>query len=238
MTALTYATFVTTLANFMVVPEADTDFQQAIPTIVNDAELRLYRDLDLLQTQVTSTGTLTTGTRIFNLPTTNGSVVVVENINVITPAGVTNPESGTRNPLWPMSIEAISMLYPSVSGSTIPTYFAMLDQERIVLGPWPAAAYTVEVQHSIRPNQLSSTQATTLLSTYYPDLLIAASMVAAAGYQKNFGSMVDDPKAAVSWETHYQTLLQAAMIEEQRKKFQGPGWSSDGPTPMATPPRT
>lgn len=229
MTTLTYSDYVTTIANLLVVEPSNAEYLQIIPSMINDAELRLYRDLDLLQTYQISTGAMTAGNRNFNLPTANGFPVVVETINVITPAG-TEPESGTRVPLWPISYEAINMMFPSVTGSGTPQYMAMLDQDSIVVGPWPNGAYVVEVQNTIRPGQLSSSQVTTLLSTYFPDLLVAASMVFGAGYQKNFGAAVDDPKASVTWESHYQSLLMSAAVEEQRKKFQGPGWSSSGPT--------
>lgn len=95
----------------------------------------------------------------------------------------------------------------------------MLDQDEALVGPWPDAAYTVEVVGSVRPPQLSASVATSPLSVFFPDLLIAASMVFAAGYQRNFGSAVDDPKMAVTWESHYQALLPAAKGEEARKIF-------------------
>mgnify|MGYP001570248690 CR=1 FL=1 len=97
---------------------------------------------------------------------------------------------------------------------------------------------TVEVVGSIRPAPLSSSNVTTLLSTYWPDLLLAAMMVRAAGYQKNYGQGVDDPKMAMSWEQHYKELLAGADVEEMRKKFTSEGWSSDDPAKIATPPRT
>ena len=70
-----------------------------------------------------------------------------------------------------------------------------------------------------------------------PDLFIAASMVFANGYMKNFSAMADDPQAPVTWEKHYQTLKQSAMEEEFRKKFGSQGWTSKQPNPIATPPR-
>lgn len=237
MTALTYSTYLSTLSTLLVVSSADADFQTVLPSIINDAELRIYRDLDLLNTSTRSTTTLTAGNRNLTLPSYNGTVVVCDELNVITPVS-TQPDSGTRNQLVPASDEMLNALWPSVTGSTVPQYWAMVNQDTIILGPWPDAAYTVEVVHTIRPNALSSTNTTTLLSVYFPDLLIAASMVFGAGYQKNFGAAVDDPKAAITWEGHYQTLLQSAQVEEARKSFTSQGWSDKQPAPLVTPPRT
>lgn len=237
---LTYAQFVTSLANLLPVAESDPGFVTVLPNIIADAELRLYRSLDLLDTSARdSSSTFTTLTRNFNLPTSIGTFIVTDEINVITPAGTTNPELGTRVQLVPTGEEMLNALWPSVNGSTVPQYFAMVDQDLIIVGPWPDAAYTVEVVGTQRPAPLSATNTTTVLSTFFEDLLISAAMVFAAGYQKNFGSGSDDPKMAQSWETHTQMLLADAKTEEARKIFTGQGWSDKSPIPASTtPPRT
>src|SRR2546422_1054302 len=121
MTELNYSTYVTALSTEMVVPISDTNFQAILPTIITNAELRVYRELDLIDTTVRdSSATFTLSTRNFALPSTNGTFIVCEQLNVITPAGTTNPELGTRNPLIPMSIDTLDFLWPSSSGSTLP----------------------------------------------------------------------------------------------------------------------
>ena len=64
---------------------------------------------------------------------------------------------------------------------------------------------------------------------------LAASMIEASAWMRDFGGMSDDPKMALSWESHYQTLLKSALEEEARKKGQGPGWQPFSPTPEAKP---
>ena len=97
---LTYSTFVTDLANLLVVPSTDANYQTVLGNIIDDSEQRIYRDLDLLNTRFTdSTGTLTTGSRSFTLPSSINTFVVDERINVLTPVGTNNPDNGTRNPL-------------------------------------------------------------------------------------------------------------------------------------------
>jgi len=239
MAGLTYTTYVSSLANLLPVPTNDPGFQSALPNIIDDAEQRLYRELDLIDTSVRdSSASFTPGNRNFTLPSTNGTFIVTQEINAITPSTATTADGGTRNPLIPTTTEMLNMLWPSVTGSTVPQYFALVNQGLAIVGPWPDAAYKVEVVGTVRPQAISSTNVTTLLSVFFPDLLIAASMVFAAGYQKNYGAAVDDPKMAVTWEAHYQALFQSADTEEQRKKFAGPGWSSEDPNPLATPPRT
>lgn len=236
--ALTYSQYVTDLANLLVVPTGDAGFQTVLPNIIDDAEQRLYRELDLLNTIVRdSSSALATGTRTFNLPTSIGTFLVTEDINVITPFGTSNPELGTRNSLVPVSKEYLDYTWPSSNGSTVPQYFAMVTQSTVVVGPWPDQAYQVEVVGTQRPAPLSVSNVTTLLSWYFPDLMIAASMVFGAGYQQNFGASVDNPQQGINWESHLQNLMKSAEVEEARKKFTTAGWSSKQPAPLATPPR-
>lgn len=220
MPGLTYSTYVTTLEGLAVVPAGDPAFTTDLPSIIDDAELRCYRALNLLNTTMAdSSAALTAGNRNFTLPSTLGTFVVTQEINVITPAGTANPENGTRNALVPASEEMLNMLWPGVAGSTVPQYFCMFDQGSILVGPWPDAAYQVEVIGTFRPAPLSVSNTTTLLSVYFPDLLLAASMVRVAGFQKNYGAAVDDPKMALTWEGHFQAELKDANIEEARKRF-------------------
>jgi len=236
----TYSTWVQALANFLVVPNyaSDTNFQNAVPVIIDDAEQSLYRELQLLNTITRdSSASLSTNTRTLNLPSANGLFVVTEGFNVSTPAGTVNPESGTRNPLVPMAKETLDFLYPSSTGSTVPQFFAMITQQQIIVGPWPDQGYQVEVIGTTRPAPLSVANPTTLLTTYFPDVWFATTMVSGAAYLKNFGASADDPRLAMSWETHVQPLLKSAQVEEQMKKYRSQAWTSEEPAPIATPPR-
>jgi len=84
---------------------------------------------------------------------------------------------------------------------------------------------------------LSSTNTTTFISLYLPDLFLMASMIFVSGFQHNFGRQSDDPAMAQSYEGQYKTLLTGAMIEEARKKFQASAWSSMSPPVAASPTR-
>lgn len=236
---LTYSSYVTSIGNLMPVPATDPSFIIMVPNMIDDAEQRLYRQLDLMNTSVRdSSAALTSGNRNFTLPTSIGTFIITDEINIITPVGTTNPESGTRNQLVPTSDEMLNALWPNVTGSSVPQYFAMVNDGLIITGPWPDAAYQVEVVGTQRPTPLSASNTTSLLSVYFPDVFVAASMVFASAYMKNFGAAVDDPKAGVTWESHLQELIKSASVEEARKKFSSQGWSSKDPAQLATPPRT
>ena len=235
--SLTYAQWVAELANLCVIDASDTNFVANLPSTIDDAEQRIYRDLDLLNTVVRDTGTLSVGTRSFTLPQNLGRFVVTNGFNVITPAGTTNPDSGTRNQLVPCSRDVLDLLWPSTTGAGVPSLYAMITDQQIVVGPSPGSAYTIECIGTIRPTSLSASNTTTYLSLYLPDLFLSASMVYMSAYMRNWSASADDPKMAVSWQSHYDAELASANIEEARKKYSSGAWGSLAPTPLATPNR-
>lgn len=235
--SLTYSSYVTTIANIAVVDEGSLEFQQIISSMIDFAEQRIYRELDLLSTVTRQTGILTVGTRTFDLPTSNGRFVVTNGFNVITPSTETTPDDGTRNRLVPTTLDALDAFWPSTTGAALPTSYAMVTDQQIVVGPPPDAAYTIECIGTIRPTPLSASNIETYLTLYLPDLFIAASMIFMSGYLKNFSAMADQPQMATSWESEYQRLFASANVEEQRKRYASGAWGSLQPTTIATPNR-
>lgn len=209
------------LSDALALDKSDYNFVVEIPAIIDYAEQRIYRELDLLSTLITdSTGTTTASQRDFNLP---GTFITVQNVNIITPAS-TSVDLGTRNPLMPVSIAVMDLLWPSnVSATGVPTLFAMRDNATLILGPTPDDTYYVQVRGTQRPTPLSPSNSSTILTTYIPDVFLAAAAVYATKY---------DDKA----EAQYQLLKQSAEVEQFRAKFQSQSWSSQKPTP-ANPPR-
>lgn len=238
MSSLNYTTYVSQLSNLIVIASSDPNFQIFLPGCIDYAEQRIYRELDLLRTQVTdATATVSSGNRDFSLPTTVGTYITVDNLSIITPAG-TPSSIGSRNPLIPVDRSYIDLIYPSGQTITgVPSYYAMASDTVVLLGPSPDAAYYAEVVGIQRPASLSSANSSTFLTQYIPDVFIAASMVFAAGYQRDFGSQADNPGASQSWENQYQVLMKSASVEQARAKFESEGWTSDSPSPTATPPR-
>ena len=212
----TYASFVAALAAALEVDPADADFLAILPTVIDQAENRIYRELDLVDSSVVALGTMTPNSRYADLPSSSGHLIVVDQVNVL-------DAGNTRHPLKKASRDLIDFAWPSdtaPSASTIPDLFSRIDDMRILVGPAPGTAWNMEVVGTIRPAPLSVTNTTTFLSSYLSDLFFAASMVAAAGtYLKNYGAQADSPQQAVSWEATYQRAFASANAEEIRKKY-------------------
>jgi hypothetical protein len=228
-TGLTYSTYKTQIATLAVVEETDPNFVEILPMTIDYAELRICRDLDFLFTSVSNTGfSLTGGVRDLTVP--QGTFVVTEQINVILP-------SGARSTLLPTTRSFLDAVYGSPSTAGVPKFYTAFNDNLFIVGPYPDQAYSVEIVGTVRPAPLSASNPTTFISTYLPDLMVMASMIYVSGFQRNFGKIADDPAMAVTYEQQYQTLLKGAVVEEARKKYEGPAWSSQSPSPVATPTR-
>ncbi len=235
-TGLTYSQYVTQIATMAVVEENDPAFQIILPQMITYAENRMCRDLDFLFTSTALTGfACTVGTRSITVP--EGTFVVSEQINIITPAGTADPNAGTRVPCLPTTKEFLDAVYGASTYTGIPQYFVPFNDNLFLIGPYPDQNYYVEIVGTFRPSSLSISNPTTFISLYLPDVMIMASMVYVSAYQRNFGRQSDDPAMAQSYEGQYQALLKGAGVEEARKKFEASGWSSQSPSPVATPSR-
>lgn len=232
-----YSTYVNQLATLAVVSPTDTNFVTILPSAIQYAELRMQRDLDFLSTQISNSNyALTANTNNFSIPTS--SFITIQTISVI--------NNGQTYPLAPVSKQYLEYVYGSSANSSIPKFFAVYGgdsattgntTQNFILGPWPDQNYSVKITGTVRSAPLSATNTTTFISTYLPDLFIAASMIYVSGFQRNFSATGSDPQMPINWETQYEKLLASATTEEFRKKFESVAWSSQSPSPVATPTR-
>ncbi len=235
-TGLNYTQYVDQIATLAVVDPADPNFVAILPQMITYAENRMYREIDFLFTSISILGNqVTTGSRTVTIP--QGTIVVSEQINIITPAGQQNPEAGTRNPCLPVTKEWLDAVYGSSTTTGIPQYYTAFNDNVFYFGPFPDQNYFVEIVATYRPDSLSVSNPTTFISLYLPDVFLMASMIYVSGYQRNFGRQSDDPAMAQSYESQYQALLKGATVEEARKKYESAGWTSQIQYASSTPTR-
>lgn len=226
---MNYTEYVRTMQTMLVIPNdnADQAFQYILPRMIEYAELRIYREMDFLYTQKSSTTTLTANSRNATIP---GDIFIVNELNVITPSSETDPDDGTRNPCLRVSLDWLNATWPSASTTGIPTQYALLDDTSVRLAPTPAEAYTAEFVGIYRPAPLSAANSTTFISQYIPDLLIQASLVFGYEYQQF-------PEMAQQAEAQYQALKAGVGLEDLRQKSQSAQWTAHQPSPIANLPR-
>lgn len=251
-TPLTYNGYVSQVATMAVVETTtvsgvvqgvDASFNSIIPQMLNYAELRIQRDLDLLPSQTSRSYTLTAGNNQLQIDVDD--FVTLQTLQI--------DSSGNLFTLLPVTKEYLQNVFGSSGTQGRPVYFAMYGGDlatggnsynNILVGPYPDAPYSVTITGTVRLPTLyqyaapgiASTE-TTFISTYLPDLLLQASMIYIAQYQRNFGQASNDPAMGPTYELQYQNLLKTAIVEEARKKYSASAWSSMSPALAATPTR-
>ncbi len=258
----TYASFQAALALEMIIPNAnvlDPNFIAILPTIIDYAEQRCYRELDCIHAEVSQHFPMTAYVRSQSFAVANAimppagaqQILLPERVLILPPTWAPTPSPTGAPPTTgyqtalPATIdfidEVFAGVFPAPGPFGVPRYFALRDDVTLTFGPGPDQTYFFQIQGKARPIPLyqappaDGTQ-TTFLTTVLPDLFLAAAMVSAAGYRHNFGSQSDDPKMAVSWEAQYNELLGSAKNEETRKRFLGwSGMASYSQPPQAAP---
>lgn len=215
---MTYADFVARLANTAVYDPADPDFLAMVPQAIEHAELRCARDLDPIVARARLPLVVAPGGGALSLP---AECVAVRAVWL---------SSGGWSALERRGPEFLR-LYGGAAG--VPRYWSTIDGLSVLLGPAWAAGGTVEVDYTRRLPGLSPAVPETWLSHWVPDLLFAAAMVFVVGFQRSFG---EGQPSGVSWEAAYRTALEGAVVEERRRKSDGPWDNSRTPPVSAAPP--
>lgn len=248
--ALTFNEFVTQLSILTVINtttvngivQATPDaawFNEFLPSVLAYSENRIQRDLDLLSLLTSKTYALTTGSNLLAIPVAD--FVTIQTIGVIV--------NGALNPLLPVSKEYIQAVWGDPTALGQPLNFAMYGGDAstygntsmmLLFGPYPDQNYPVAAMGTVRAASLYTTDqtaagsATTFISTWLPDLLIQAAMIMVSEYQRDYTATGSDPNAPGTFENQYQTLLKGAIVEEARRRWQAPAWSSESPTVIAS----
>ena len=232
-------------------PFEDPQYNLWLPRAIEAAEQRIYRELDLLMTRATDiTGTLTANSRSFQLPGSTGWIIGQTLLGSST--GLGSGGSGQifivleellvqvgglwQPPLMVVSKDYLEQVWPNDTAPTtpsIPTMFCQVDQLTVEVAPPPDQAYPMKCFGTQRPVPLSSINTVTMLSQYLPDLMLNATLVSMAGFQRDFGAASDDPQKAMSWEAAYRTAKDSAATEEFRKKYASEGAWNRLPSPLS-----
>ena len=180
---MTYNELVDAIRSF-----SEIDANVFTPTVVNNfilfAENRIMRDVDLDCYKEYDTATLYATSPRVTLP--NG-FLFARYVQVI-------PANGDSYYLEQRDVSFMNEYWPDESDTGTPKYYALWDQNTLMLAPSPNASVgspiQVELGYFRRTPQLSSTNQTTWLSTNAPEALFYACMVEAMSYTKGPDNML------------------------------------------------
>jgi hypothetical protein len=163
----------------------------ANPSIVNrfikQAEQRIYNSVQFPSLRRNVTGLTAPSNKYLSCPT---DFLAVYSMAVV------NPTTSEYEYLLNKDVNFIRQAYPVPTSTGIPRYYALfgptsaLPQElTFILGPTPAAAYTVELHYFFYPESIVTAN-TTWLGDNFDSVLLYGSMVEAITYMKGEQDLV------------------------------------------------
>jgi hypothetical protein len=213
-----YPQFVERLANTAIYDQADPDFLVMAAQALEAAELRVLRDLDPVIFRV----------RRDVVAPPDSSEVPLDSDVVSVRSLWFDVGGGTFRRLDRRDPEFLD-LYGGPAG--VPRYWGTLDGASVRLGPAWSAGGTLRAWVTVRPALMAASNPVTWLGTWVPDLLFAAAMIFATQFQRSFGEA--QAPGPGSWDGAYTTALAGAVVEERRRKADGP-WDNSRTPPVSS----
>jgi len=152
----------------------EASFVANIPTFVQVAEERIYNSVQLPAIRKNVTGTMTSGNKYLSLP---DDWLAAFSLAVIAPT------TQTQTFLIDKDVNFIRECYPTPTTSGIPQYYAIFDDNTLIVGPTPDASYAVEMHYYYYPQSIV-TAGTSWLGDNFETVLLYGCLREAYIYQK------------------------------------------------------
>jgi len=198
---MTYDELVTNIRNYTEV-NSNVFTESVINTFITMAENQILREIDLDVFKLEVTGSMTQGNKFLTAPTD----LLTHRYMILTPA------SGDQLFLDFRDTSFMKEYWANGSTQGTPKYYSVWDQNTFYIAPTPNAAFVVEMGYIYRPEQLSSTNNTTWISTNAPEALFYACLIQAYSYTKG------PPEMMATFDASYKQSIQGLGIEQQGRR--------------------
>ena len=168
--AMNYTNLITTVSDYL---ERD-DLVSKIPTFIMLAEKKASRILKAQLAQIAVTDSLTLNSPVIVKPQ---RWVETISFTIETPTGIVVLKERSR--------ETIQSMYPILTDTATPKYYAEFQENYYYVGPTPDFAYAFELMMYQQPPALGEIQQTNYLTENAPDLLLYSTLLEAEAYLKN-----------------------------------------------------
>ena len=165
---------------------------EQIATFVRQAEQRVYNSVQLPALRKNVTGSATINNKYLTLPTdwlATFSVAVID------------PVTGEYEYLLDKDVNFIRQAFPFPAVTGKPTHYAQFDQNTFILGPTPAANYSVELHYYYYPQSIV-TAGTSWLGDNFDSVLLYGSLLEAAAFMKE-----SEPEIVGQYTNRYNEAL-------------------------------
>ena len=175
---------------------------EQINTFITQAEQRIYNTVLFPALRKNVTGSTSANIKYLNCPT---DFLAVYSMAVV-------DGTGAYNYMLNKDVSYIREAYPVPTDTGLPAYYAMFgpvstDETELtfILGPTPAAVYTVELHYFYYPESITTTvSGYTWLSENYDPVLLYGSLV------EGYTFMKGEPDLIAAYEKKYQESLMMA----------------------------
>tara|TARA_Y100000361_G_scaffold144482_1_gene152579 strand:- start:80 stop:715 length:636 start_codon:yes stop_codon:yes gene_type:complete len=180
----------------------ETSFVSHINEFIQQAEKKIYNEVQLPYLRKNVTGNTTSGNKYVQTPT---DFLAVYSIAII-------DSSSDQHFLLNKDVNFIREAYAGASTQAQPKYYALFDHNTFILGPTPNSAYDVELHYYYYPTSIV-TASTTWLGDNYEQALLYACLVQAYTYLKG------DPDLMANYQKQYQeNMVQLKMLGDGKDR--------------------
>ena len=195
----TYATLVTAITDWTEDPS--DELQSHIDEIISLGHTRLVKDLDLEIFKKTATGTFTAGNQFIAKPS---DAVSIKTLTYV---------SGSRTYyVNQRTDEYLDEYWPNSAQRGAPKHYSEFNETSLRLVPTPVSTYAWKARYIVRPDDLTSSNTTTFLSTHAGEPLLYACLLEAEAFIKA------SPEDINIWVELYKSALIASSHEMMNMK--------------------
>lgn len=185
--AFTYATLTTTVESYLQTDEAD--FQTNFPTMVRQAEDRIYKAAILPANRASASPTITAS---------NSSVTLPDDF--LAPFSLFMIVSGIYTAVDIVDISYLREVYPNPTTTGVPRFYAMATSSTLTVSPTPTSGITSALNYFYKPESIV-TASTSWLGTNAENVLLYAVLAECYTYLKG------DMDLMKVYEEKYQAAL-------------------------------
>ena len=186
----TYNTLLTDIPAYL--ENEDAELTAALPTIIQAAEDRIYRDLMVPYLDTTT-----------SIALTNASFTAAIPSDLLATRSLTYVAGGTTYRLKFRQRGYMTEYWPSTTATDAPLYYGYESGSLYRIAPTPNLTVTATLAYRAKPSYLTASSATNWVTTNAYDALLAACLAEGARF------VLDDRQAGLiqQWGAEYQTRI-------------------------------
>lgn len=192
--AFTYATLVDTIYGYLST-DANGISTADMNTIIRQAEQRIYYDVQIPVLKKNVTGNLTSGNRYLSTPA-----------DYLATYSIAVNNNGVYEYLLPKEVAFLREAYPATNATGVPRYYAIFDNDTIMVAPTPNSNYPVELHYFYEPASIVTDTDGTWLSENAENTLLYACLLEAYTYLKGEADLIG------LYAARYKEALEALRV--------------------------